>query len=48
MEKNIKHHALAAVAKEKQKITPFANEVGRIQHPPGVRRGREIHFTSGN
>ena len=48
MEKNIKHHALAAAAKEKQKIIPSAYEVGWFQHPLGLRRGREINFASGN
>jgi hypothetical protein len=48
MEKNIKDHALAAVAKGKQKIIPSAYEAGSVQHPPGFRRGREIHSASRN
>jgi len=48
MEKNIKLHALAAVAKEKQNIIPSAYEVGWVQDPPAFRRGREIRFAAGN
>jgi hypothetical protein len=48
MEKNIKHHALATVAKEKQEIIPSAYEVGWVQRPPWLRRGRKINFVSGN
>jgi hypothetical protein len=48
MEKNIKHHALAALAEGKQKIIPSEHEVGWVQHAPGLRRGREIHAAQGN
>ena len=48
MDKNTKHHVLAAVAKEKQKIIPSAYEAGWVQHQPGLLRGREIHSASGN
>jgi hypothetical protein len=48
MEKNNKNHALAAIAKGKQKIIPSAYEAGWAQHPPGLRRGREIHTASRN
>jgi hypothetical protein len=48
MEKNIMDHALAAVAKGKQKIIFLGYEAGWVQHPSGLRRGREIFSASGN